>query len=400
MLEELIQMHLQVMNATPVSIQRYCYSLINWNANGICIFGDRGVGKTTLICQHCLEKYPTPDRGLYLSADHVNVVSYGLVNIAQRYFSEGGEALYIDEVHKYPGWSTEIKNILDVYKRKQIVFSASSSLDLSKSKADLSRRVVYHRLHGLSFREYLLLSKNIELQAFPIQEILNNHVRIATDLKGIPILKYFKEYLRHGYYPFFLEGVEDYLSKLNNVIEKVIFEDIAVVYNLKQTTLPILKRLLWLVATSKGLVPNIDKISKNLGISREMVYNCLEYLNSSGLINDVYPSGRGMKLIRKPGKVYLNNTNLHHAIHGTLKLEGEVGGIRETFFVNQVGTQHKVDLHDKGDFLIDDLYVIEVGGKTKNDEQIRGVDHSYLAIDNIEIGFGKRIPLYLFGLLY
>lgn len=400
MIEQLISIHQQVVNTTPTANRRYCYSQINWDSKGICILGDRGVGKTTLMCQHCVDKYKTPDRGLYLSADHVNVVSYGLFNIAQEYFSEGGEALYIDEVHKYPEWSTEIKNILDVYKDRQIVFSASSSLDLRKSKGDLSRRVVYHRLLGLSFREYLLLSENMEFPVFSIQEILKNHLKITSEFKSIPVLKHFKNYLRYGYYPFFLEGVEDYLSKLNNVIEKVIFEDIAVVYNLKQTTLPILKRLLWLVATSKGLVPNIDKISKNLAISREMVYNCMEYLNSSGLINDVYPSGRGMKLVRKPGKVYLNNTNLHHAIHGMLKLEGEIGGIRETFFVHQVGSQHKIDLHDQGDFLIDDLYVIEVGGKGKNDQQIRGVDHSYLAIDNIASGFGKRIPLYLFGFLY
>lgn len=400
MLDKLIAMHQQVVKTTPTLFRRYCYPLINWDASCICLFGDRGVGKTTLMCQHLLEKYQTPDRGLYLSADHINVLSYGLYQIAEDYFAEGGEALYVDEIHKYPGWSVEIKNILDVYKKKQLLFSASSSLDLSKSKADLSRRVVYHRVHGLSFREYLHLAEKIELPALTFEEILNDHVRIASKFDATHILKYFKEYLRYGYYPFFLEGVEDYFLKLNNVIEKVIFEDIAVVYSLKQTSLPILKRLLWLVATSKGLIPNIDKISKNLGISREMVYNCLEHLNSSGLINDIYPSGRGMKLIRKPGKIYLNNTNLHYAIHGTLKLDGEVGGIREIFFVNQVGSHHKVDLHDKGDFLIDDQIVIQVGGKGKDLSQIRDVDHSYLALDDISIGFGRKIPLYLFGLLY
>jgi len=400
MLEDLIQIHNQVISTTPTSIKRYCYSQINWDSNGICILGDRGVGKTTLMCQQCMEKYRTADRGLYLSADHVNILPFGLFNIAKRYFSEGGEALYIDEVHKYPGWSTEIKNILDTYKNKQIIFSASSSLDLTKSKADLSRRVVYHRLQGLSFREYLQFIGIAKLPPFSIEQILKDHLKIADHFKSIPILNHFNDYLKNGYYPFFLESPQDYLSKLNNVIEKVIFEDIAVVYNLKQTTLPILKRLLWLIATSEGLIPNIDSISKNLRISREVVYNCLEYLNSSGLINDIYPSGRGMKLVRKPGKIYLNNTNLHHAIHGTLRLEGDIGGVRETFFVNQVGNEHKVDLHDKGDFLIDDQYVVEVGGKGKDTRQIKGVDNSYLALDNIDIGFGKKIPLYLFGLLY
>lgn len=198
----------------------------------------------------------------------------------------------------------------------------------------------------------------------------------------------------------FMEGIEDYLSKVNNVIEKVLFEDVAVVYNLRQTTLPILKRILWLVATSNGLTPNIDKMSKNLGVSREMVYNCLEYLSSSGLLNDIFPSGKGNNLIRKPGKIYLNNVNLLYAIHGSLKLESDIGGIRETFFVNQVNSMHKITLHNKGDFLVNDKWVIEVGGKGKNDKQIREEQEAYLVLDDIKIGFGNKIPLYLFGFLY
>lgn len=400
MLEELVFAHQQVMKMVPTLFKRYLYAKINWKAQGLCILGDRGVGKTTLLCQDLLERYQTPDRALYLSADHINVISYGLVEIAKHFFSHGGEALYIDEIHKYPEWSTEIKNILDTYKGKQIVFSASSSVDLHKSKADLSRRVVYHRLVGLSFREYMSLSANIQLPEFTIDELLKTHMKIASRFNSIPILKHFHDYLRHGYYPFFMEGVEDYLSKVNNVIEKVLFEDLAVVYNLRQTTLPILKRILWLVATSNGLIPNIDKMSKNLGVSREMVYNCLEHLSSSGLLNDLFASGKGNNLIRKPGKIYLNNSNLLNAINGSLKLENDKGSIRETFFVNQVSNLHKILLHDTADFLVDDKYIIEVGGKGKNDKQIRGKQDAYLAIDDIDIGFGNKIPLYLFGLLY
>lgn len=400
MIEELVLLHQEVMATTPINFKRYLYYKINWKSNGLCVLGDRGVGKTTLLCQNLLERYQTPDRALYLSADHVSVIAYGLVNIAQHYFNYGGEALYIDEVHKYPEWSTEIKNILDVYKGRQIVFSASSSLDLNKSKGDLSRRVVYHRLYGLSFREYLLLSHNIELPILTFSEILSDHISIASSLSSIPVLKHFKDYLKYGYYPFFMEGLEDYLSKVNNVIEKVIFEDIAVVYNLRQTTLPNLKRILWLVATSNGLIPNIDKISKSLGISREVVYNCLEYLKNSGLLNDIYPSGKGHSLIRKPAKIYLNNVNLLHAIQGSLRLETDVGGIRETFFVNQVGCIHKVSSHDKGDFFIDDQWIVEVGGKGKNGKQVREESNAYLALDDIKIGYGNKIPLYLFGFLY
>ena len=381
-------------------MKRYLYPRMNWEASGLCILGDRGVGKTTLLCQDLLERYKTPDKALYLSADHINVISYGLFNIAKNFFSYGGKALYIDEVHKYPLWSVEIKNILDTYKNCQVVFSASSSLDLNKSKADLSRRVVYHKLLGLSFREYLFLAEKIELPVYTFSEILQNHMAISSSLASIPILKHFNDYLHHGYYPFFLEGLDDYLSKVYNVIEKVLFEDIAIIYNLKQTTLPILKKLIWLVATSNGLIPNIDKMSKNLGVSREMIYNCLEYLSSSGLLNTLFSAGKGNALVRKPGKIYLNNTNLLNAVHGSLKLESELGGIRETFFVNQVSSIHKLSLHDKGDFLVDDRWVIEVGGSGKNDEQIRGLKEAYLAVDGIKVGFFNKIPLYLFGFLY
>lgn len=400
MLEELVSIHHEVMATTPRNIKRYLYQTVNWDARGICILGDRGVGKTTLICQDLLERYKTHDRALYISADHISITSHGLFNIAKYFFSYGGEALYIDEVHKYPNWSVEIKNILDTYKKRQVIFSASSSLDLKKSKGDLSRRVVYHKLFGLSFREYLNLSNNIEIPSFTLAQILQDHAQIASSLDHSTILKHFHDYLRHGYYPFFLEGIEDYLSKVNNVIEKVLFEDIAVVYNLRQTTLPTLKKILWLIATSGGLVPNIDAMSKDIGVSRETIYNCLEYLNHSGLLNEVSPPGRGKAPVRKPGKLYLNNSNLLHAIQGTLKLETDIGGIRETFFVNQTSCLHKITLHEHGDFLIDAKWVIEVGGKGKTDKQIRGESDAYLALDDITIGISKKIPLYLFGLLY
>ena len=400
MLEELGTIHQEVMKTTPRHFSRYLYSKIDWSGHGLCILGDRGVGKTTLLCQHLLETYQTPKRALYLSADHITVLSYGLFKIAQQFFNYGGEALYIDEVHKYPNWSIEIKNILDTYKTHQLIFSASSSLDLNKSKADLSRRVVYHRLFGLSFREYLLLTHNIDLPALTLSEILENHTEITANLSSFPVLKYFKDYLEHGYYPFFTESLGDYLSKINNVVEKVIFEDIAVVYNLKQSTLPVLKKILWLVSTSSGLTLNIDKTSKNLGVSREMVYNCLVYLNNSGLLNELFHPGRGNALVRKPSKLYLSNTNLLRAINRSLKLEGDLGSIRETFFVNQVAAIHKLSLQDKGDFLIDDKILIEVGGKGKTDKQIRGKQDAYLALDDTPTGFGNKIPLYLFGFLY
>ncbi len=400
MLEELKVLHREVQKNTPLAVRRYLYDIINWEARALCIFGDRGVGKTTLMCQFLNDRYPSTDQGLYLSADNVNVIGYGLFNIAKEYFSLGGEALFIDEVHKYPNWSVEIKNILDVYKSKQVIFSGSSAIDLKKSKGDLSRRVVYHELHGLSFREFLNLTTELQVQAVTLEEILTTHGAFAESLMDIPIKKHFQEYLLGGYYPYFLEDKACYLSKLNNVIEKVIFEDIAVIEELRQPTLPSMKQLVWLIATSQGLIPNVQRISKNLRLSRPVVTNYLEYLDRAGLIRNLHPEARGMKLARKPAKILMDNTNLLHAINGTLKLDPDAGGVRETFFVNQVAAGHRVAYHDHGDFLVDGEVVIEVGGPNKDRSQIKNQEDAYLAIDGIEIGAGNRIPLHLFGLLY
>ena len=251
-------------------------------------------------------------------------------------------------------------------------------MDLQDSKADLSRRVVYHNLPGLSFREYLEISQLISLDAVSIEVVMNDHIKLADQFKTMPILKHFQDYLKHGYYPYFIENIEDYLLKVNNVIKQVLTEDIAISKALKPATIMILKKLLWLVATSTCLVPNIEKISKNLGVSRELIYKGFEYLHQSDLIN----------------------TNLLHAINGTLKLESVTGSVRETFFANQVAINHKINSHDRADFIVDDQFVFEVGGKKKNNRQIMSTPNSWLALDGIPIGVGNRIPLYLFGLLY
>lgn len=400
MLGELISIHHEVMSTTALTFKRYLLEEIHWENQAICLLGDRGVGKTTLMVQRLLLAYQDVERALYISADNINVLGKGLFHIARTYFSEGGEALFIDEVHKYPNWSIEIKNIIDTYKRKKIIFSGSSSIDLTKSKGDLSRRVVYYRLPGLSFREYLQLVTGKPQAAYSLQDILNQHGKIAATLKTIPVLKYFKEYLAYGYYPIFLEGTEDYLAKINNVIEKVIYEDVSVVFNLKQTTVTVLKKILWLIATAESMTPNIDRISKDIAVSREVIYSCFEYLERSGLINNIFPHTKGLKLIRKPGKVFLNNTNLLHAITGALKFDVSAGNIRETMFVNQVSIKHHLHLHEKADFIIDGEIVVEVGGATKSNRQLKNEEKGYLAIDGIEVGYQHKIPLYMFGLLY
>lgn len=400
MLDELTTIQQEVLAQTPTTDKRYLYEKINWNTRALCLIGGRGVGKTTLMCQALLEHYPNPKEALYFSADNIVVASKGLFEIARDFFKYGGKALFIDEIHKYENWSVEIKNIIDTYRHRQIVFSASSSVDLHRSKADLSRRVVYYPMKGLSFREYLLFTESLKTRVFTLDQLFSHHMEFCTSFKGMPILKYFHEYLMRGYFPFFLEDQDTYLSKLNNVIEKIIFEDIAVVYNLKQPTLYLLKKLLWLIATSVSFSPNVDSLSKNLGVSREVIYNSFEYLERGGLINNVYPHAKGIRLARKPGKVFLENTNLLNVINGALKFESEIGNVRETFFVNQCHDIYSINLHETGDFLLDEKYIIEVGGKSKNFKQIGVTKNSYLVLDDIEIGFDRKIPLYLFGFFY
>lgn len=401
MLTELYALHNEVMATTPVEFKRALYNQVNWKNHAICILGHRGVGKTTLLCQRLLDEYKTDDKGLYISADNVFVLNEGLFKTAMNYFSSGGEAIFIDEVHKYPGWSVEVKNIIDTYKRKKIIISGSSSIDLVKSKGDLSRRVVYYTLPGMSFREYLKLKGVIDPPIYTLNEILKDHVEIAKQFTSMGILKHFYNYLSYGYYPIFTEGTEDYLVKILNVIDKVIYEDIAVIFNLKQSTLILMKKLLSLIATVDGLVPNIDSISKQLQVTRDSVYDSFEYLNQAGLISNLYLDERGMKMIRKPGKVFLNNTNLLHAITGSLRIETNTGAIRETLFASQLAINHRINLHPTADFVVDGEFIFEVGGRNKSNSQLKGIEkNGYLALDGIEVGYKHKIPLYLFGLLY
>ncbi len=197
-----------------------------------------------------------------------------------------------------------------------------------------------------------------------------------------------------------MEGVDDYLGKLNSILEKVIYEDIWVIYSLKTASLVGLKKMLWLIATAGCFIPNIDNMSKDLQLSRDFVYDGLEYLQRAGLISSIYASGKGMKLVRKPGRIYLNNSNMSYAIHGEFKLKADIGAVRETFFANQLSPLHQVTTSDVGDFLIDGEYIFEIGGAGKTKKQIKDRDKAHLAVDGIEIGSGNKIPLYLFGFLY
>jgi predicted AAA+ superfamily ATPase len=401
MLEELFFIHQKTVEDTPLDFRRYLYDRIDWKAQAVCVMGPRGVGKTTLLLQHYHEIYHNVEKCLYVSADNVEVAALGLFQVAKEYFQYGGDALIIDEIHKYPQWQSELKSILDTFRKKKVFVSGSSSLALQESKVDLSRRLVYYSLKGLSFREYLTLKEKIAAPLVSLADIFSHHVALAGKISsGVPVLKYFKYYLSGGYYPFFVEGEATYYSKLLNIIEKALYEDVAALGNLKRSNILILKKMLWLIAGSGPFTVNIEKMSRELKLSKEYVYSYLEYLQGAGLISCLRPGGKGYVSARKPEKIYIQDPNLLGVLHHQLMSERDQGALRETFFVNQLQGVSKITTSPKGDFLLADKYTVEVGGKDKGFDQIKEVKEAYVAADRMEIGAGKKIPLYLFGMLY
>ena len=374
MLEKLFAIHNNTVKNTPRAFKRYLCGRIDWKSGAICVTGARGAGKTTMLLQYYHEHYGDVEKCLYLSADNVEAAAAGLFSIASEYFAFGGKALIIDEIHKYPDWQVELKNIVDTFRGKKLLISGSSSLELKEGKV---------------------------FPALKLDDILRGHVKHAQKISGqITVLKDFRNYLSAGYYPFFIESEAAYPQKVLNIIEKTLYEDVAIIGNVKPVHIAALKKILWLIAGASSFAPNIDKLSRELGISKEYVYHYLEYLEQAGIISALYCEGKGYKLLRKPAKLFLENTNLLAAINGSLKLDDDQGAVRETFFMNQVSGSGRITAAETGDFTVNSSLVFEIGGKSKTPKQIRGIKNAYLALDKIEIGAGNKIPLYLFGFLY
>ena len=399
MIEKLIEIQLSlVKEIEKFTFKRYLFGKVNWHNRLSGIVGARGAGKTTLLLQYYLAGFKTPQDCLYLSADNINVINKGLYAIAEEFFKLGGKVILIDEVHKYPSWQIELKNIYDSFPAKKIIFSGSSSVNILKGKADLSRRAVFYNLKGLSFREFLILRLNARFAPVELKYLLNSHIEIADKVNSqIPVLRYFREYLKFGYYPFFKEGTDSFYNKLNNVIEKIICEDIPFLFNIKYSTLPSLKKLLYLVATSQPFTPNISRMSAQLGISKEYTYNYIDELQKAGLFILLYPKAQGFRLLRKPQKIYLENPNLFYLIGEEEGFAIEKGSIRETFFINQVSAAVKLYFSESVDFVDDSGKQFEIGGKNK---KVVSSIEPFLVMDDITVGFKNRIPLWLFGFLY
>lgn len=395
-MESLVKIYLRLLQETDATSFRYLYPHIDWNERCIAIIGAKGVGKTTMLIQHIKTTFANKNEALYASLDNTWFANHSIFELADQFYLNGGTHLFLDEIHHFPNWSTEIKNIYDSFPKLRIVFTGSSLLQIYKSSADLSRRVVYESLEGLSFREYLKFEKVGDFPALTLNEIIENHQNIALQITGnLKIMPLFKKYLKSGYYLFYKEGLRNYEQKLQEAINNVIDVDIPVIENIEFETKHKLKKLLAILATLVPYTPNISDLAKAINSNRNNTVKYLSLLANARLLNLVSYKNKTMGDLTKPDKVLLNNTNLAYAYSEN----ANSGSARETFFVNQLSAVNQVILAPQGDFIIDN-YIFEVGGKNKRFEQIKDIPNSYVVADDIEIGYRNKIPLWLFGMLY
>ena len=389
-MEQLFEYFKRKLQETPTDLVRYKYEEINWHGHALGLIGPRGVGKSTMLLQYIKMQLDEKDT-LYVSADHLYFTSHSLVDLADRFYKMGGKHLFIDEIHKYEGWSIEVKQIFDSYSDLQLIISGSSILDITKGMADLSRRVPIYEMQGLSFREYLHLFHGIKMQAVKIENILQHEYAVAGVEHPLPL---FHDYLRRGYYPFGRDAAYD--IELQQVVAQTMESDIPLYLNTNVSVGRKLKQLLMVVAESVPFKPVMQKLAEVTGISRNYIQDYLMYMERAGMIAQLRDAVGGIRGLGKTEKVYLDNTNLIYALAPN---RADIGNVRETFFMNQMRVVGDVMCSPVSDFLINGM-TFEIGGRKKGQKQISEVDKGYVVKDVIETGYANVLPLWVFGLMY
>lgn len=375
---------------TSTDFKRYLYHKVAWDSRMIGITGARGVGKTTMILQYIRENLDSK-RALYVSADDMYFSENKLIELAGDFYKNAGECLFIDEIHKYPDWSSELKNIYDSFPGLKVVFTGSSILDILKGTADLSRRAVIYTLQGLSFREYLNFFHQYNIGVFSLQQIVGNEVKLKNIVHPLPL---FNDYLRRGYYPF---GTEPEMHiRLGQIIVQTLESDIPQYANLNVGTSRKLKRLLSVIAESVPFKPNYSKIAEIINVSRNSLEDYFLFMEKAGIIAQLRDETRGIRGLGKVEKVYLDNTNIIYNLAGD---RSNTGNVRETFFFNQMRVENDVISSKKADFVIDD-YTFELGGRNKQQTQLERISKSHVVKDDLEFGYLNVLPLWSFGLNY
>jgi hypothetical protein len=390
LMDSLFQYSNKLIAQVNTAFTRYSYSKINWQNRLLGLIGSRGVGKTTLILQYIKNNLNLQET-LYVTAEDFYFAKNRLVDLANDFVKSGGKYLFVDEIHKYPDWSKELKLIYDYHHDLKVVFTGSSILDIKKGSSDLSRRAVVYAMQGLSFHEYLILFHQIKVPTYSIDEIVNQQVDLPQLPHPLPL---FKDYLKNGYYPFARE--DDFGIKLQQVVNQTLEIDIPTYAQMNVSTGRKLKQLLAIVAQSVPFKPNMSKLAEMLNISRNNIADYLIYMEEAGMIAQLRSQTEGIRALGKVDKVYLDNTNLVYNLAGENQ---NIGNIRETFFINQLKVNHQVFSSSLADFKVDNMD-FEVGGKDKGGKQIKNAERGYLVKDDIERGYLNTIPLWHFGLMY
>jgi predicted AAA+ superfamily ATPase len=376
--------------------RRFLFGQIDFDARLIGIVGARGAGKTTLALQYLESLSAEEDELLYVSCDHPALAAPSLLEVADEASKYGVKTLVIDEIHKKENFAVDLKNIYD-FLDIRVIFTGSSAIHLERSRTDLSRRALLYRLPELSFREYLELNTGERFRACPLEKILTEHIKLSSEiLRRVKPLKHFGHYLEYGAYPYFAEGPASYPQRLLQILNETLRDDIATVYGVKLHHMSALQRVLEALCRSEPYEINYEKIAAAAEISRHTLKQYLYYLEEGSLTRRIGGEARGNRYIAKPDKLYLHNTNLF----GILCPRPKPGTVRETFFAQSLGYAHELKYPPRGDFLIDGIHTVEVGGPDKGFAQLEDRSNAYVAADGIETGFGRKIPLWLFGFLY
>lgn len=389
-MEKLYEFFYRKLKNTPVEFLRYKYNQIKWESRAFGLVGPRGVGKSTMLLQYIKQNLDTKDT-LYVSADNLYFAEHKLVDLADRFVKMGGKHLFIDEIHKYEGWSRELKQIYDSYDDLQLVISGSSILDIYKGMADLSRRMPIYEMQGLSFREYLRLFHGIDVPVYSMEDILTHKAVINGIEHPLPL---FHDYLKRGYYPFGRDA--EFEIELMQVINQTMEIDIPIHIKANVSVGRKLKSLIMVVSKSVPFKPVMQKLADVTGISRNDIPDYLIYMERAGMISQLRNATGGLRGLGKVEKLYLDNTNLIYALAPE---HADTGNVRETFFMNQTRVCNDVRSSDISDFEIGNK-VFEIGGRKKGQKQIENASDGYIVKDDIESGYANVIPLWAFGLNY
>lgn len=401
-MESLFKRHDAYLSTVPMEYTRDFMQRVNWQSRLIVIRGPKGVGKSTLMQQYIKQNFSSGDRHvLYCSADTNYFAAHTLLDLADNFVKMGGKWLFIDEVHKYPGWSREIKEIYDLYRELHIVLSGSSLIQINDGQADLSRRILIYDMPGLSFREFLHLDVGLEIKPVSLKQLLENPEEFCMDIISLcHPLEHFGRYLQFGYYPFYFEQKQEYYDKLENTINYIIDVELTKFRGLDVGYTRQVKALLHVISQMTPYEVDIAKLSKASGISRLSTLKYLAHLEEARLIRRLFIDLKTVTDLQKPDKIYLDNSNQLYL----LCIERpEKGTVRETFLANQLASAgHTVEYagYKRGDFRIDDSIIIEVGGQDKKFSQIADQENAYVAADDIEFAYMRKIPLWAFGFLY